>query len=109
MKILQDIKKAIDSHHLINIVYVKREDDTFYSRKVEPCALYIHPTTNNILLDAFQWCGDSDTKKQWTWKRFDVTKMRHLKITDRMVKRVRKEYNPTSERYVNAICMLKGV
>lgn len=101
--LMNQIKLAIAEHRLITFVYVKRQGETFYPRQIEPYCLYIAPT-GNILIDGYQWSGDSDSKKQWVWKRFDITKIAGLEITDRTVKRDHaKDYNPTSDRYRNAL------
>ncbi len=102
-KTIDVIFSAIESPSTIFLTYKKREDST--PRLVEPYALFKHPTTGNILLDAFQWYGDAPAgSRQWKWKRFSLENCTRVYLSTKVKSdKLRDGYNPESPLYVNSL------
>lgn len=93
------IAKLSEAINNKNIVRINYKHDA--SRIIAPAAIYINQSTNNTLLDAFQYEGFTNTTAP-AWKRFAIEDIKTIEITSNNFKEL-DGFNPFSVRYRNAI------
>lgn len=103
MTSLDEIKQAIESKNKIEITY----DDDKASRILYPHALYKNHQGNTIL-DAYQAGGytSSEVTKLPQWKMFNVDLIKKVSVWDEKFRKI-VSFNPDSDRYKNAITVIK--
>jgi predicted DNA-binding transcriptional regulator YafY len=100
MDIQRQIIEAIKSRRQVEINY---KGEGF--RMVCPHALYIS-STGKTLVDSYQVSGYSNHSEQIPdWRPFDILKITELKVLDETFE-LAPGYNPSSDRYSNAIAMI---
>ena len=100
MDIQTQIINAIKSRHKVELNY-KGEG----YRLVCPHALYIS-STGKTLVDSYQLSGYSTHAEQIPgWRPFDISKITEIRVLDETFE-IAPGYNPSSERYLNAIAMV---
>ncbi len=93
--IREKIISAIEKNQVMTIVYGGE-------RVIEPHILYVS-SNGNILLDAYQISGYSESNEPVAWKRFNIDEIKSAELVDETFT-PRPDYNPNnSERYVTII------
>ena len=68
------ITNAIDNKNVVRLKYVDNQAHATGLRTVEPYMLFIHKSSGNTLLLAYQWEGDTYRGKP-AWKTLDINKI----------------------------------
>jgi predicted DNA-binding transcriptional regulator YafY len=97
---VEKLKDAIKNKKQIKINY-----RAMGIRTVLPAALYNHPSTGKLLIDAFQTDGYSESREVPGWKMFEVDEIFQLSLTEMFFSTIA-GYNRLSKRYVNAIAQI---
>ena len=94
---------------MTNVIKSRRKVELNYKgegyRLVCPHALYIS-STGKTLVDSYQLSGYSTHAEQIPgWRPFDISKITEIRVLDETFE-IAPGYNPSSERYLNAITMI---
>lgn len=92
---------------LMNAIFLQQQVELTYknqdkSRIVNPHNLYLNKK-QEIQLDAYQVSGETESKKLYQFKQFNVNLITNVKILEGNYFDIDTTYNPTSERYNNSI------
>ncbi|HEX9667815.1 MAG TPA: hypothetical protein VGA95_14805 [Thermodesulfobacteriota bacterium] len=102
MSIKNQIIEAIKSGYKVELNY-KGEGN----RLVHPHALYRDKTSGTLKVDCYQEAGFSTKPHEIpNWRQFDINLITSLRLLNESFT-VASVYNPSSERYSNAIAMIK--
>lgn len=99
---LSEIVSAIKNNQSIEFEYHK-DLHTNGIRQVNPHNLYHNKDSTKILLDGFQISGDSKTKKLESFKQFDTSFIKSIKVLVDATFSINEKYNRASDRYKNSI------
>jgi predicted DNA-binding transcriptional regulator YafY len=91
------ITQAIAERRTIRFTYSGKP------RTADPHALYAHPSTSTILVDAYQRDGSSSGPLP-AWRQFRLAKIEALEVTDAAFTPA-VDYRADSDRYVNAVAL----
>lgn len=105
---LEIITQAIESRKTISFEYNK--DGKVKGKRIgNPHAIFIHQSTDNIIVDIYQTDGVSDTKQRIPdWRPFLFDYIENTEISDDSFEiAIGYDSNPSSGKYNKAICKVK--